>query len=46
MKHASNRNRVRSWCDEEQSVIADTKPEFFSAGKSPYIAVAKFRETM
>jgi hypothetical protein len=40
MKHATNLERVRRSGNEEESVITDTKPKFFSARKGLHIAFA------
>jgi len=46
VKHTHNLNRVSSGCDEEESVVANTEPKFFSARESLYVAFAGFREPM
>jgi hypothetical protein len=46
MKNPSNLDRVRSGADEEEPVVADAEPEFFSFLESLYVAFAGIREAM
>jgi hypothetical protein len=44
MEGTANFDGVRSGADEEESVVADAKPEFFSSLERFYVAFAGIRE--
>jgi len=46
MEDAANLDGVRSGANEEEPVVADAEPEFFSSLESLYIAFAGIREAM
>jgi len=46
MKNTSNLDSLRSGADEEEPVVADAKPEFFSSLECLYVAFAGIREAI
>ncbi len=46
MENTSNLDRVHSGEEEEEPIVADAKPEFFSSPKRLYVALARLSKTM
>jgi hypothetical protein len=46
MENAPNLDRVHSGAEEEEPIVADAKPEFFSSPECPYVGFARLSETM
>lgn len=46
MKDTANLDSVRSGADEEEPIVSDAEPEFFSSLERFYVAFAGIREAM
>lgn len=46
MTDAAHLDSIRIWTNEEEPIVADAQPQFFSTLESFHVAYARFREAM